>query len=65
MFLFYKLIYAERAFNQKAAKIMLDETNKMILSTKNLFYALQVHEKLNIKDIDIAATSFALSIHAF
>lgn len=65
MFLFYKLIYAERAFNQKAAKIMLDETNKMILSTKNLFYALQVHEKLNIKDIDTAATSFALSIHAF
>lgn len=36
---------------------MLDETNKMILSTKNLFYALQVHEKLNIKDIDTAATS--------
>ena len=65
MFLFYKLIYAERAFNQKAAKIMLDETNKMILSTKNLFYAPQVHEKLNIKDIDTAATSFALSIHAF
>lgn len=46
---FYKVIYSERAINQTAAKIMAEETRKMILATKNLFYALQVHKKVKCR----------------
>ena len=61
---FYKVIYSERAINTIAAKIMADETKRMILTTKNLFYALQVHKKAYFDDVDMAATSFAMTIHA-
>lgn len=64
MLSFYKVIYAERAVNPTAAKIMAEETRKMILATKNLFYALQVHKKICVKDIDMAAASFAMTVHA-
>lgn len=64
MFLFYKVIYTERAVNPSAAKIMAEETKKMITATKNLFYALQIHNKICVKDIDMAAVSFAMSVHA-
>lgn len=64
MFLFYKVIYSERAINPNAAKIMAEETRRMIIATKNLFYALQAHGKISIDGIDIAATSFAMTIHA-
>lgn len=64
MFLFYKVIYSERAVNPNAAKIMAEETRRMMIATKNLFYALQAHGKINIDDIDMAAASFALTIHA-
>lgn len=64
MLLFYKVIYSERATNPSAAKIMVEETKRMILTTKNLFYALKVHEKIFCDDIDMAATSFAMAIHA-
>ena len=57
MLRFYKVIYAERATNKDAAKIMILETDKMINATKSLF------EKLNIDNADIAATSFAMTIH--
>lgn len=64
MFLFYKVIYSERAINPNAAKIMAEETRRMMIATKNLFYALQAHGKISIDDIDMAAASFALTIHA-
>lgn len=64
MFSFYKVIYSERSVNPTAAKIMAEETRKMILATKNLFYALQVHKKIHVEDIDMAATSFAMTVHA-
>lgn len=64
MLSFYKVIYAERAVNPTAAKIMAEETRRMILATKNLFYALQVHKKTCVKDIDMAAASFAMTVHA-
>ncbi|MDE6529176.1 MAG: TetR/AcrR family transcriptional regulator [Lachnospiraceae bacterium] len=64
MFLFYKVIYSERAINPNAAKIMAEETRRMIIATKNLFYALQAHGKISINGIDMAAASFALTIHA-
>ena len=37
----------------------------MVNATKNLFYALQVHKKLNVESIDVVATSFAMTVHAF
>lgn len=64
MFAFYKVIYSERAINPTAAKIMAEETNRMILATKNLFYTLQVHKKICVDDIDIAAVSFTMTVHA-
>lgn len=64
MFSFYKVIYSERSIDPNAAKIIVEETRKMILTTKNLFYALQVHKKIRVKDIDMAAVSFAMTIHA-
>lgn len=65
MLKFYKIIYAERTFNHLAAKILIEETNRMVNATKNLFYALQVHKKLNVESIDVVATSFAMTVHAF
>ena len=47
-----------------AAQIMCEETEKMLLATKNLFYALQVHQKIFVKDIDQAAISFTMTIHS-
>lgn len=64
MFLFYKVIYSERAINPNAAKIMAEETRRMMIATKNLFYALQAYGKISIDGIDMAAASFALTIHA-
>ena len=64
MFLFYKVIYSERAINPNAAKIMAEETRRMIIATKNLFYALQAHGKISLDGVDMAATSFAMTIHS-
>ncbi len=63
MLSFYKVIYSERAYNPNAAGIVAEETRKMIIATKNLFYALGAYQKINVTDIDIAATSFAMTIH--
>ena len=63
MLLFYKVMYSERAFNPDAAKIIAEETRRMIIATKNLFYALQAHGKIKVDGVDMAATSFALTIH--
>ncbi|MBP3272781.1 MAG: TetR/AcrR family transcriptional regulator [Ruminococcus sp.] len=64
MLSFYKLIYSQRASDPAAAAIMKEETDRMVLSTKNLFYALKVHGKLSIGDIDTAALSFAMTVHS-
>ena len=63
MLKFYKVIYAERATDKDAAEIVVEETGKMIDATKVLFEALNKEGKLNITNIDIAATSFAMTIH--
>ena len=64
MLSFYKIIYSTRTTNVVAAQIMCEETEKMLLATKNLFYALQVHQKIFVKDIDQAAISFTMTIHS-
>lgn len=60
---FYKIIYSERCFEPMAAKILVEETEKMIVATKQLFYALEVHKKLHFSDIDMSARFFALNVH--
>ena len=64
MMTFYKFIYAQRAVDSSAARIMKEETLRMILTTKNLFYALQIHGKLRFGDVDTAALSFAMTVHS-
>lgn len=60
---FYKVIYSERSIQPMAAKILAEETEKMILATKQLFYAMEVHKVLHFEDADMSAVSFAMTIH--
>ncbi len=60
---FYKVIYSERPLNPMAAKIVAEETETMILATKQLFYAMEVHKVLHFNNADMSAVSFAMTIH--
>ena len=60
---FNKVIYSERSLNPIAAKIVAEETKKMILATKQLFYAMEVHKMLHFKNPDMSAVSFSMTIH--
>lgn len=60
----YKTVYSERTINEEATKIILEETNKMINATIYIFNMLKNSNKLNIDNIEIAASSFALTIHS-
>ena len=64
MMKFLKVLYSERSISSVAAQIMLDETDRMISVTKNLFYALVVHGKMKNENVDIAALSFAMTVHS-
>lgn len=60
---FYKVIYSERSLNPLAARIVAEETDNMILATKQLFYAMEVHKLLHFTNPDMSAVSFAMTIH--
>ena len=60
---FYKVIYSERSLNPMAAKIVAEETDKMIIATKQLFYAMEVHKLLHFTNPNMSAVSFAMTIH--
>ncbi len=64
LFLFYKLVYQERSMRKEAAQIVMEETITRISAVKNLFYALQIHEKMNFDNIDVAALSYAMAMHS-
>lgn len=64
MFKFYSVIYSERTTNNDASQIVIEETNKMINATKELFNYLKVHNILFIDDIEMAAISFSMTIHS-
>lgn len=64
MMQFYRFILSERAVNREAAKIMVAETERMLLATKRLFYAMQVHHVMDFEDADTAATAFAMAVHS-
>ena len=60
---FYKVIYSERSIQPMAAKILAEETEKMIIATKQLFYAMEVHKLLHFTNPDMSAVSFAMTVH--
>lgn len=61
---FWRVLYAERSHNPVAAQIMVDETEHMVRQVKALFYALVAHELMQCDDVDMAALSFAMTVHA-
>lgn len=61
---FYKVIISEKTLNPIAAEIMVSETKTMIWATKQLFYAIMAKKVAYFEDIDAAAVSFAMGIHA-
>lgn len=60
---FYKVIYSERGIQPMAAKILAEETEKMVIATKQLFYAMEVHKLLHFQNADMSAVSFAMTVH--
>ena len=60
---FYKVIYSERSIQPMAAKILAEETEKMIIATKQLFDAMEVHKLLHFQNADMSAVSFAMTVH--
>ena len=64
MMCFFRVLYSERSINPLAAEIMLEETEHMIRSTRNLFYALAVHGKMKNEGVDTAAMTFAMTVHS-
>ena len=47
-----------------AAKILAEETGKMIIATKQLFYAMEVHKLLHFQNADMSAVSFAMDLRS-
>ena len=64
MLRFFRVLYSERSINPLAAEIMLEETEHMLRSTRNLFYALAVHGKMRSEGVDTAAMTFAMTVHS-
>ena len=60
---FYKVIYSERSIQPMAARIVAEETERMIIATKQLFYAMEVHKLLHFENADMSALSFAMTVH--
>ena len=60
---FFRLILSERVFSNDAADILRKETERMIVATRQLFYALQVHGVLHFAHIDEEALSYAMTVH--
>ena len=46
-----------------AARIVAEETERMIIATKQLFYAMEVHKLLHFENADMSALSFAMTVH--
>ncbi len=61
---FYRLIMAQRVYEPVASQIMIEETNKMIQTTKLLFYALIAKKVADFQNPDAAAISFAMGVHS-
>lgn len=60
---FYKIIVSEQLFSREAGEIILEETELMLLKTKELLREMDSQHKLKIKDITTASYIFAYTIH--
>lgn len=60
----FGVIYAERSTSPDAAQILLAETDHMVQQVTSLFHALSEKGKLQCNDLDMAALSFAMTVHA-
>ena len=64
MLQFFKVLYSERSTNPIAAQIIVEETERMLQSSRNMFYALVVHGKVKNDSVDVAAMTYSLTIHS-
>lgn len=60
---FYKVVYSERCYNKLAAKILVEETERMIAATKSLFGIMQSMGIMRFEDLEEEAISYALTVH--
>lgn len=63
LFRLFVVLYAERSTSSDAARILLEETNHMVQQVTTLFRALAEVDKLQCDDLDMAALSFAMTVH--
>lgn len=61
---FYRVVLSEKSFSPIAAAIYTEETNTMLLTTRNLFYALSSKGLAHFTDIDSEAMVFAFTFHS-
>ena len=64
MLQFFRILYSERSTNPAAAKIMVEETERMLTGSRDLFYALAVHGKITNQNADMAAMTYSLTVHS-
>lgn len=64
MLRFFKVLYSERSTNPVAAKIMVEETERMLSQSRDLFYALAVHGKIRNENVDMASMTYSLTMHS-
>jgi AcrR family transcriptional regulator len=60
---FYKIVESEKYYDNNAALVVIEESELMVNKTKLLLQQLIDYRKLLIKNLDIAAYSFAYTIH--
>ncbi|MBQ8927559.1 MAG: TetR/AcrR family transcriptional regulator [Oscillospiraceae bacterium] len=63
MLCFFRVLYTQRSISPAAAQILLEESQRMIAATRDLFYALVVHGRMRGEDTDTAALSYAMTVH--
>ena len=61
---FYRVVLSEKSFSPIAASIYTEETNTMLLTTRNLFYALSSKGLAHFSDVDNEAMVFAFTFHS-
>lgn len=61
---FYRVVLSEKSFSPIAASIYTEESNTMLLATRNLFYALSSKGLAHFSDVDNEAMVFAFTFHS-
>ena len=61
---FYRVVLSEKSFSPIAASIYTEETNTMLLTTRNHFYALSSKGLAHFSDVDNEAMVFAFTYHS-